>query len=78
VLKRRLLVAVALLAALAAGYHFWLRDSSLVAVESVTVRVIGTLVSLATVRSIPGWLRVVLLIGFPPRWLPRAELGTNR
>jgi cell division septal protein FtsQ len=37
VLKRRLLLALTVAAALAAGYHFWLRDSSLVAVEQVTV-----------------------------------------
>ncbi len=37
VLRRRLLLAALLAVALAAGYHFWLRDSSLVAVEQVTV-----------------------------------------
>ena len=36
-MRRRLLVALALAAVLAAGYLLWLRDSSLVAVESVTV-----------------------------------------
>lgn len=36
-LRRRLLALVAVLLLLAAGYQFWLRDSSLVAVEDVTV-----------------------------------------
>jgi cell division protein FtsQ len=35
--RRRLLIALAACAVLAAGYHFWLRDSSLVAVEEVSV-----------------------------------------
>jgi cell division protein FtsQ len=35
--KRRLLALAVVCLALAAGYHFWLRDSSLVAVEEVTV-----------------------------------------
>jgi cell division septal protein FtsQ len=38
ILKRRLLVAGVLLALLFAGYHFWLRNSSLVAVEAVTIK----------------------------------------
>lgn len=38
VLKRRLLVAGILFALLFAGYHFWLRNSSLVAVETVTIK----------------------------------------
>lgn len=37
VLRRRLAVAVILLLALAAAYHFWFRDSSFVAVEDVSV-----------------------------------------
>lgn len=37
VLRRRLLLGLIVAAALAAAYHFWLRDSSLVAVEQVTV-----------------------------------------
>lgn len=37
VLRRRLLIALIVAAAVVAGYHFWLRDSSLVAVEQVTV-----------------------------------------
>ena len=36
-LKRRLLMALALAVVLAAGYQLWLRDSSLVAVEEVSV-----------------------------------------
>lgn len=36
-LRRRLFVVALVVAALAAGYLFWLRDSSLVAVERVTV-----------------------------------------
>lgn len=36
-LRRRLLASLALAIALAAGYLFWLRDSSLVAVEEVSV-----------------------------------------
>jgi cell division protein FtsQ len=36
-LRRRLLLAAALCLVLAAGYQFWLRDSSFVAVEKVTV-----------------------------------------
>lgn len=36
-LKRRLLMALALFVMLAAGYQLWLRDSSLVAVEQVSV-----------------------------------------
>lgn len=38
VLRRRLIVAALVLVTLAAGYMLWLRDSSLVAVEKVTVR----------------------------------------
>jgi len=41
VLKRRLLVAGALAALLFAGYHFWLRNLSLVAIEEVTIRGAG-------------------------------------
>lgn len=37
VLRRRLAVLVVALASLAAAYHFWFRDSSLVAVEAVRI-----------------------------------------
>lgn len=37
-LRRRLIIGLVLLLALAAGYMFWLRDSSLVAVDQVTIR----------------------------------------
>jgi cell division protein FtsQ len=40
--RRRLLVAAAALLLLAAGYQFWLRDSSLVAVEKVTITGLST------------------------------------
>jgi cell division protein FtsQ len=40
--RRRLLVAAAALFVLAAGYQFWLRDSSLVAVEKVTITGLST------------------------------------
>lgn len=41
VLRRRALAAGLLAVALAAGYMFWLRDSSLVAVEEVSVKGVG-------------------------------------
>jgi cell division protein FtsQ len=41
-LRRRLLMLVALLLLLGAGYQFWLRDSPLVAVEDVTVTGLST------------------------------------
>jgi cell division protein FtsQ len=41
-LRRRLLILAALLLFLGAGYQFWLRDSSLVAVEEVTVTGLST------------------------------------
>ncbi len=41
-LRRRLIALVALIAVLAAGYQFWLRDSSFVAVEDVTVTGVST------------------------------------
>jgi cell division protein FtsQ len=41
-LRRRLLVLAAALLVLAAGYQFWLRDSSLVAVERVTITGLST------------------------------------
>jgi cell division protein FtsQ len=41
-LRRRLLVATAALLLLGAGYQFWLRDSSFVAVEKVTVTGLST------------------------------------
>jgi cell division protein FtsQ len=40
--RRRLLIATAALLVLAAGYQFWLRDSSFVAVEKVTVTGLST------------------------------------
>jgi cell division protein FtsQ len=41
-LRRRLIAVVALIAVLAAGYQFWLRDSSFVAVEDVAVTGVTT------------------------------------
>jgi cell division protein FtsQ len=49
--RRRLLVLALLAAALTAGYFFWLRDSSLVRVEDVTVKGLATTPGASELRS---------------------------
>jgi cell division protein FtsQ len=74
-LQRRLLLAAAAILLLASGYQFWLRDSSLVAVERVTVTGLTTSDSARVRMALTGASRTMTTLHVDHEALERAVAG---